>query len=126
MSWKWRTRREVATLVNLTSHTIRIVPEDGRAIVIEPSGEVARLSCAQFLVGEVEGVPIVETEFGEPVGLPEPREGVIYIASTLLAQEAARLGREDVCSPDTSRNSAVLDEHGALFGVRRLQRFRFK
>ena len=109
---------------NLTNHTIRIVLEGERTIEIHPSGTVARLACTQRSAGEINGVPVVETIFGGPMGLPEPVSGVVYVTSTLVAQEAARRGRTDVYSPDTSQGSAVFNESGSLWGVCRLQTFR--
>ena len=55
--------------------------------------------------------------------LPEPAPYTLYVASSLVAQAAARYGRIDVLAPDTGPESAVRDETGQITGVRRLQRF---
>jgi len=59
---------EGVEFVNLTPHEIKIVGEDGEIkLVIPPSGKLARVSTKQVKVGEVNGIPIVKTEFGEVV-----------------------------------------------------------
>ena len=107
-------------IVNLTLHEI-IVRIDGRDITIPPSGQVARVAATAREVATVGEIPIVATEFGEIMGLPEPIAGVLYITSTLVAQAAARLGRTDVVSPDTG--PTAVREDGRIVAVTRLQTF---
>ena len=58
--------------VNLTPHEIRIVGEDGRVkFAIPPSGRVARVKTEQKVVGYLNGIPVVKTEFGEVVVVDE-------------------------------------------------------
>lgn len=109
-------------LVNLTPHQIVIEPEGGERTVLPPSGQVARVAVSQDVVAQVGEIPIVATRFGDVEGLPEPRPGVLYVASTLVAQAAAAAGRRDVVSPDTGP-TAVRDGEGRIVAVRRLQTF---
>ena len=107
---------------NLTPHEIKVVGEDGEVkMVIPPSGQVARVRAEQKVVGEIDGVPVVKTVFGDVEGLPEPREGVVYIVSSLVAQAVRE--REDVVAPDTSPLGAVRDADGRIVGVKRFQRW---
>lgn len=133
-------------LVNLTPHPIRLVTGGtgwnfGEWLIEEllPEG-LARLSSEDKKDGELpvdladdgelwrtvpDGVgyiPVFVREFGEITGLPESAEGVIYITSALVAQEAAKRGRRDVLAPDTGP-SAVRDENGHIVAVRGLVRF---
>lgn len=109
-------------LINLTAHPIHIANEDGRIIrTIEPSGIVARVAVEQTIIGEVDGIPVVETRWGAVEGLPEPQKDVVYVTSTIVLQAAKAAGRTDVVSPDTGP-TAVRDEEGRIIAVRRFQR----
>ncbi len=109
-------------LVNVTQHPIVIRLDDERELILQPSGVHARVTTEQTVVAEADGVPIVATRFSEIRDLPEPKEGVLYVASTLVAQAAARIGRSDVVSPDTGP-TAIRDSNGQIVAVRRLQTF---
>lgn len=105
------------TFVNLTPHTINVLTE-GRTLAIEPSGQLARVSSRTETIGMLEGIPVTTTVYGEVEGLPEPREGVAYIVSALVAQRVT--DREDVFVPSES----VRDERGRIIGCRSLGRIR--
>lgn len=113
-------------LVNLTPHPIRLVGET--EVEIGPSGLVARVKAVTETVGEVvldDGTkfPIVRTKFEGLEGLPDPEPDTFFVASTLVAQAASRLGRHDILAPDTGPESAIRDADGKIVGVRRLQQF---
>ena len=128
-------------LVNLTPHQINFIlpynievgqdelgtPEyvtEERIHTLKPSGTVARCKVDRqevdsIIAQEVDEewdftIPITKTKFGEVEGLPEPEEGVIYIASQLVAQAVP--DREDVFFPD----DLVRDENGNIIGCRAL------
>jgi hypothetical protein len=79
-------------IVNLTPHPL--VFADRR--IVESSG-VARCTQTDVEIGSFAGLPIVVTQFGEVVGLPEPVEGTAYVVSSITAQ--ACKGRMDVFVP---------------------------
>ena len=108
-----------AEFVNLTPHLIRVFKDNGEIIEIPPSGIVARVRTETVKVGEIDGIDVVATRFGEVENLPPPQEGVIYIVSTLVL--SAITDRYDVVAPDTSPQSAIRDESGRIVGVRRFQ-----
>jgi len=109
-------------VVNLMPHEVRVITDDGE-VIYKPSGKVARLQTINRVIN-IEGLPpVVTTEVTGIEGLPAPEPGVVYLASTLVAQYATRFGRLDVLSPDTGPESAVRNEAGQIIGVRRLQRF---
>jgi hypothetical protein len=66
------------------------------------------------LVGEHDGLPLYQAEFGEVEGLPEPAEGVLYVVSMLVRQAVPE--RTDVASP----GELVRDEQGRVIGCRGL------
>ena len=107
---------------NMTPHTVVIDQGMGFKKGFLPSGEVARVSTRAVSDGEVKSIPVVRTTFGEVKGLPEEKEGTIYIVSSMVAQ-ACRDTRHDLVSPDTSPESAVRDSDGRIVAVRRFQRW---
>ena len=78
--------------INLTPHTINVGTK-----AISPSGTIARVSMETRKVGEHDGVPLTISIYGDVVGLPEPRAGVIYIVYGMV--KSAVPHRTDVGSP---------------------------
>ena len=56
---------------NLTPHNVVIVINDDMRYVIATSGMVARCSSTTETIGEVNGIPLTKTKYGEVIGLPE-------------------------------------------------------
>ena len=73
-----------------------IIPSEGVASVSRSTEEVP---CENFLEGDFR-VPHYRVKFGEIIGLPEPKQGVIYIVSSLVFQAAIKIGRTDVACTD--------------------------
>lgn len=84
-------------LVNLTPHTINVQGVSGEVREISPSGVVARVSESSEVVGEVEGIALYASVYGEVVDLPEPKEGLLFVVSALV--KSAVPNRADVVSP---------------------------
>lgn len=104
-------------VVNLTPHAISVMTEEGIR-TFEPSGVVARVQTTTETLESVSGVPVSRTQFGEVSGLPAPKSGVVYIASSLVASHAKR---PDVLSPDTGPTAIRKD--GQIVAVRAFQSF---
>ena len=98
-------------IVNLMPHPL--VFADGRTI--ESSG-VARCAQTDKEIGTFAGLPIVVTEFGEVVDLPEPVDGTAYVVSSITAQ--ACKGRMDVFVP----SRPLRDDKGRIIGCAALGR----
>lgn len=107
---------QFSRVVNCTPHPVTIVENGVVARTIPASGEVARLSVSTEPAGVVLGIPITRTVFGEPVGLPEPRQGTCYIVSQLVKN--ALLERGDLVVPA----EVVRDAAGNIVGCRSLGR----
>ena len=108
---------ETTKMINLTPHAITFInAESSAAIVVEPSGAVARVSTRTETVGSVAGIPVTQTVFGEVEDLPDPEDGVIYIVSSLVAQRCK--DREDVFIP----NESIRDDKGRIIGCKSLGR----
>lgn len=98
---------------NLTPHTINFVSSEGYPVMdIEPEGTVARVSVKTETVGEIDGIPVTKSVYGEVVNLPEPEEDTIYVVSALVAGRVPE--REDVFIPSES----VRDEKGRIIGCK--------
>ena len=102
------------TIVNCTPHAINIMDSEGKEILtLEPSGICPRCSVERKKVGDINGIPINKSIFGDVYDLPSPEHDTIYIVSRLVA-EATR--REDLYIVD----DAVRDENGRIIGCRAL------
>jgi len=101
-------------LINLTPHMVNIVFPDGSVREIPASGQVARLAVKTVMVGDIDGIPLTKSVFGEPEGLPESAPGTLYIVSQLI--KSALPKRADLVVP----NEAVRDNQGRIVGCRSL------
>lgn len=102
------------TIMNCTPHAINIMDSEGKEILtLEPSGICPRCSVERKKVGDINGIPINKSVFGDVYDLPSPQPDTIYIVSRMVA-EAAR--REDLYIVD----DAVRDENGRIIGCRSL------
>ena len=112
-------------IINLTPHAINIALGD-RNLEIPASGQVARCAVKSAPAGfiPVDGVqiPVVQNQFGEVEGLPEPVEGTILLVSALVGSALAGT-RNDLYGPDTSPRWAVRDADGKIVAVKGLQKF---
>lgn len=92
---------------NFTPHTIFL--NDGRSF--EPVG-LARVSCTYTEPKD----DVAVQEFGNVVGLPEPKEGTMYIVSALVLAACKAQGRTDVVAPATGHPKCVR-ENGFIKSV---------
>ena len=100
------------TFVNLTPHEITFIFADGNELVIPPSGNLARVSVKTEKAGEIDGIPVTTSVFGEV----EPKEGTAYLVSSIVAQRVRE--RDGVFIPSDS----VRDSEGRIIGCRSLGR----
>lgn len=102
--------------INLTTHNV-VVRTKTEERLIPPSGQIARAVIETHPWTIISRIPVVRTFFGAVTGLPEPKSGVTYITSTIVAQAARR---KDVLAPDTGP-TAIRDELGQIIAVTQLQ-----
>lgn len=100
--------------VNLTSHDIVIFLGDGTTCTVLPSGIVARTTMESEVVAIVNGVQITKDKYGEVFDLPEPQDGVLYIASHIVCKAAHR---SDVICP----GAKIFDKDKNEIGCRGLR-----
>lgn len=103
-------------IINLTPHAITFVRDSGENLTINPSGELARVSFKTEQIGEVDGIPVTKTVYGDVTGLPEKQDGKIFLVSSLVASRV--FGRDDVFIP----NDSVRDAEGRIIGCKSLGR----
>ncbi|MBF1002949.1 MAG: hypothetical protein HXK93_01540 [Candidatus Nanogingivalaceae bacterium] len=112
----------MTNIINLTPHKINIVDEEGDVIKVFESAGVARAAQNDVQIGMLEGIPIIETTFGEPVDLPEYSQGTYYIVSALTAKAASLSGRNTrdlLLTGKTVRNS-----DGQIIGCQALAKYK--
>ena len=112
----------MTNIINLTPHEISIVNEEGNVIKVFESAGVARAAQNDVQIGMLEGIPIIETKFGEPVDLPEYNQGTYYIVSALTAKAASLSGRNTrdlLLTGKTVRNS-----DGQIIGCQALAKYK--
>lgn len=110
---------KITKLVNLTPHAITMMDDNENILlVIEPSGNVARVSVRteRTETFEIDGIALATSKsvYGKVEGLPETEDGVVYIVSSLVAQRVPE--REDVFIP----NESVRDAKGRIIGCKSL------
>ena len=107
-------------VVNLTPHEVKIVDGGNNVVAVFPSDGVARASQHDVLVDEINSIPVVKTEFGEVLGLPEPAEDTVFIVSRITVEVARARGLNTDDLLITS--GAVRDDQGRIVGCRALAR----
>ena len=103
-------------VINLTPYEVVIVKGEYNTqfVTIEPSETVATISYETTTLGEFEGIPTIEKEYGEVEGLLEPKDDTIYIVSPIVAQRVPE--RKDVFILGAS----VKDDMGRIIGCKNL------
>jgi len=77
-------KRKRKRFVNLTYHDIVLITQDGETVTIPPSGKIARVKFEPEVIDVVDGIPVVHIKYHDPVGLPEPEDGVYYLVSSTI------------------------------------------
>lgn len=112
----------MTNIINLTPHPVNIVNEEGNVIKVFESAGVARAAQEDVEIGTLEGIPIIETTFGELVDLPKYSKDTYYIVSAITAKAADLSGRStrDLLLPGkTVRNS-----DGQIIGCQALAKYK--
>jgi hypothetical protein len=107
-------------LINLTPHALTLRDSSGHDLIVEASGQVARVATTPGEEsGNLGGVALFSaTSFGKVEGLPAPQDGVIYIVSGLVGGQVS--DRDDVVVPGTGPRDGAIREDGRIVAVTRL------
>ena len=111
---KMNNKEKIKEIINLTPHEINLIGGP----TFEPSGEVARISSTNESAGELqvngESIPLITQQFGEVIGLPQEKEGTLFIVSGLIF---ANSERDDLLVP----GEQVRDDTGRVIGCKSFQ-----
>lgn len=105
-------------VINKTPHDVHIVDENGQVVRTYAKGD-SQIRLAVKTIQDVpfvDGTPTSRTEFGEPEGLPDFKEGVFYVVSQLVKN--ALPNRMDLVVPA----EVVRDDKGNIQGCKSLGR----
>lgn len=97
---------------NLTPHNIVVLVSDDIRYIITPCDTVARCTAKTETIGEINGIPMTRTSYGDVCGLPDPIPNTVFLVSTLVAQACPE--RDDLFIP----NEIVRDENGKVIGCK--------
>jgi len=103
-------------IVNCTPHVLNIVKKNGEIKDLAPSGVCPRVKSESFEFGEIGGISLTLTKYGEIEGLPEYSNAHLYVVSRLVFQAAE--GRADLVCP----GELVRDSAGKVIGCKGLSR----
>ena len=103
---------------NLTPHKVTVCEDENNVINSFESEGIARAEQIDVLQCHLNGIPVVVSKFGEPIGLPKPEENTYYIVSLITANAAKAAGRttEDLLLTSTP----VRNETGQIIGCKAL------
>lgn len=110
-------------MINLTPHAITLTLPSGESVTFPPSGQLARVTSQEVVVGRIyidncfdrsQAVPVIERQFGAVEGLPDDHTPCLVSALVLSACP----GREGVYAPDTGPTAIRKD--GQVVAVTRL------
>ena len=107
-------------IINLTPHCINIMDIEGNEVMKFESMGIARADSFETVVDDLNGIPVVEMSYGNPIGLPDPVDGTAYIVSMLTIQAAIQVGRTTADLYTTA--DLVRNEKGQIIGCRKLSR----
>jgi hypothetical protein len=106
-------------IINLTPHTIIVKKTESEETAFEPCGKIARVKEEVEMLPDEDNIPFVKTTWGEIQNLPEPKNGVYYLVSSIVF---AATDRKDVIAADTGPDSAIRDGNGNIKAVKRLKK----
>lgn len=101
---------------NYTPHEIH-VQTPLETFIFHSDGN-ARVEEEQSMIGEHGGIELRFTTYKEITGIPEPKEGIKYIVSMVVAQANTKLThpRNDLVCPDSGK-SCLRNEKGMITAV---------
>lgn len=99
-------------IINLTPHPINVLDTENKEIITLESKGLARCTQETIVVGDINGIPLTSTTFGEVQDLPEEQEDKYYVVSRLVL--VACKDRKDLLVP----NDLVRDQDGKIIGCR--------
>jgi hypothetical protein len=97
-------------IINKTPHPVTVA-----GYTCEPDAEPARCTAQTVQVGDLAGIPLFQTSYGDVYGLPPERDDTVYIVSAITAQAVRGKRRDCYIVAETIR-----DDTGRIVGCRGL------
>lgn len=107
--------KHIKHIRNLTPHDAVVIKDDSR-LIYEAEAVSARVHVILDPIESDSDCPLFKETYGQPVGLPDPEEGVILIVSGIMC--TALPDRTDLVHPV----GLVRDKTGAVIGCQGLCR----
>ena len=104
---------------NLTPHDIVVYVGGNTEHVFVKSGEVARVSVTDEVVGHEDGIEIVVSKFGDVVGVPQVGSEKFLVSAMVLGALGVEY-RGQAFAPDTG-STAIRNDMGHIKAVTRLK-----
>lgn len=106
-------------IINATPHKLNVYNKDNKLITFEKSEYLARVSQITIRHYIIDNFIVNKYVFDEIVGLPEEKEGTIYIVSNMVseANKRAQKPRRDLICPDTTPHGVIRDIENNIIGV---------
>ena len=100
-------------IINKTPHTVYVY-DDNSVLVAEyqPNSIPVRIKADVKRIGDLAGIPLTSTVYGDLEGLPDEQPGVCYIVSGLV--KAACPERKDLLVP----SEQLRDDQGRVIGCK--------
>lgn len=95
-----------------STRTYRLKPSAKIRLSLPPSPWIARCSRKDVVTEYIEGIPTFTTQFDNITDLPAPEDGVWYVVSNIVAQNAKTMGRMDCLIP----HHIIRDAEGRIIG----------
>lgn len=101
-------------IINTTPHEITIINDEMETVATFSPEISVRVASVTKIIGNIQGIPLDTTFFGEVEGLPEFKDEVFYIVSRLV--KSALPDRKDLLCP----GQQVRNENGQVVGCKSL------
>jgi hypothetical protein len=109
------------TIINKVPHAVYILDDNNNILRVFPkSNGMIRVEEESHDIGEIDGIHICSTIWGDTTDVPDPQDGVYYIVSQLVKNALPE--RPDLLVP----KHVVRDDNGNIIGCRRLDLGNFK
>lgn len=100
-------------IINCTPHDVMVYNDEGRLINIFPkSDDPIRLSSTTLRMGDINGIPLSQTQFGNPENMPKVDENTYLIVSKAIKESLPFI--DNLIVP----NETVRNNKGEIIGCK--------
>ena len=99
---------------NCTPHVINVQKRDGSFGSFQPEEKTPRVETRTKYVCDIDGIPVVETVYGDIADMPSLEDGVYFIVSKMLRDQCR--DRNDLLTV----GELIRDQRGIVIGCKGL------